>query len=329
MTESRTSQLSRRQLIRQLMGTSLCLPLASLLSGGTVQGQNKTEKPLGPPGSAPSLTSLSPEDDQCLNDLESADFLYFWEQASPKTGMVKDRCNLRVNDQGIVASIAATGFGLTALCIGHQRGFISTEAALERVFAAFRFLWKKLPHHRGFFYRVDWTWLSEDTSLLPHGWTPEIGFLPSRWDYYSELMMMYLLGLGSSAHPLKQETWSAWKRLTFEYDGMRFIGSFAPLFVHQYSQAWFDFRGRRDKYADYFQNSVIATEVHRRFCVELGKQFPDYSDDLWGITASDSDQGYVIWGGPPAVGPIDGTIVPSAAGGSLTFLPQAALRGLK
>jgi hypothetical protein len=360
------------------MGTSLCVPLAWLLSGRTVQGQNKTEKPPGPPGSAPSLTSLSPEDDQFLNDLESANFLYFWEQASPKTGMVKDRCNLHVNDQGIVASIAATGFGLTALCIGHQRGFISTEAALERVFAAFRFLWKKLPHHRGFFYhfanintgervwdseissvdtaillcgvlscrqhfrhpdvsqladlifnRVDWTWLSEDTSLLPHGWTPEIGFLPSRWDYYSELMMMYLLGLGSSAHPLKQETWSAWKRLTFEYDGMRFIGSFAPLFVHQYSQAWFDFRGRRDKYADYFQNSVIATDVHRRFCVELGKQFSDYSDDLWGITASDSDKGYVIWGGPPAVGPIDGTVVPSAAGGSLTFAPQAALRVLK
>ena len=102
-------------------------------------------------------------------------------------------------------------------------------------------------------------------------------------------MMMYLLGMGSSAHPLKQETWNAWKRLTFEYDGLRYIGSFAPLFVHQYSQAWFDFRGKRDKYADYFENSVTATEVHRRFCLELGKQFPDYSEDLWGITASDSE----------------------------------------
>ncbi len=176
---------------------------------------------------------------------------------------------------------------------------------------------------------MEWTWISEDTSLLSHGWSPEIGFLPSRWDYYSELMMMYLLGLGSTSHPLKPEAWNAWKRLTFEYDGLRYIGSFAPLFVHQYSQAWFDFRRKRDKYADYFQNSVIATEVHRRFCLELGKQFPDYSDDLWGITASDSPTGYVVWGGPPAVGPIDGTIVPSAAGGSLTFLPQQALRVLK
>jgi hypothetical protein len=192
-------------------------------------------------------------------------------------------------------------------------------------------------HHPGvsqladlIFSRVDWTWLSEDTSLLTHGWTPEVGFLSSRWDYYSELMMMYLLGMGASAHPLKQETWNAWKRLTFEYDGMRYIGSFAPLFVHQYSQAWFDFRGKRDKFADYFLNSVTATEVHRRFCLELGKQFPDYSEDLWGITASDSEHdGYVGWGGPPATGPIDGSVVPSAAGGSLPFLPAATMRVLK
>jgi hypothetical protein len=374
MKGDRSNRLSRRQALRQILGTGLCLPFAELLPAWSILPSPQT--------AAAAVTSsaetLSPEDDQFLNELESASFLYFWEQASPKTGMVKDRCNVHINDQGIVASIAATGFGLTALCIGEQRGFIPKAAALERAFTALRFLWKKLPNHRGFFYhfanintgervwdsevssvdtaillcgiltcrehfrhpgiaqladlifnRVDWTWLSEDTSLLPHGWTPEFGFLASRWDYYSELMMMYLLGLGSSAYPLKEEAWNAWKRLTFEYDGMRYIGSFAPLFVHQYSQAWFDFRGKRDKYADYFQNSVTATEVHRRFCLELGKEFPDYSEDLWGITASDSEQGYVIWGGPPAVGPIDGTIVPSAAGGSLPFLPQATLRVLK
>jgi hypothetical protein len=140
---------------------------------------------------------------------------------------------------------------------------------------------------------------------------------------------MYLLGLGSSAHPLPVETWNAWKRTTFEYDGLRYIGSYAPLFIHQYSQAWFDFRGKRDRYADYFTNSITATEVHRRFCIQLGKQFRDYSDDLWGITASDSQYGYVVWGGPPEVGPIDGTVVPSATGGSLPFLPQPTMRVLK
>jgi hypothetical protein len=140
---------------------------------------------------------------------------------------------------------------------------------------------------------------------------------------------MYLLGLGSVPYPLRVETWTAWKRTTFEYDGLRYIGSFAPLFVHQYSQAWFDFRGKHDKYANYFKNSAIATDVHRRFCLELAKQFPDYSDDLWGITASDSQKGYVIWGGPPSTGPIDGTVVPSASAGSLPFLPQPVMRVLQ
>jgi hypothetical protein len=370
MKGERSNWLSRRQMLRQTLGMGLSLPLAEILTPWSVQAQVSAALPVMP--------TLSPEDDKFLDEVENACFLYFWDQASPKTGMVKDRCNVHVDDQGIVASIAATGFGLTALCIGERRGFVTKDEAIERVVAALRFLWKKLPNHRGFFYhfanintgervwdsevssvdtaillcgiltcrehfrhpgitelanlifnRVDWTWLSEDTSLLPHGWTPEFGFLGSRWDYYSELMMMYLLGMGSSAYPLKEDTWNAWKRLTFEYEGLRYIGSFAPLFVHQYSQAWFDFRGKRDKYADYFQNSVTATEVHRRFCLELGKQFPDYSEDLWGITASDSDHGYVIWGGPPAIGPIDGSVVPSAAGGSLPFLPQATLRVLK
>lgn len=364
---------SRRDFVRLLLAAGGCLPLARL---GFALPEAQAERK----GSAntPGPDTLSQDDHQFLNDLEKAAFQYFWEQANPKTGLIKDRCNARTGDAGIVGSIAATGFGLTALCIGDKRGFVPRAWAQERVVATLRALWGKLPNHRGFFYhwanvntgervwdaevssvdttillcgilacreyfedpevdglagaifeRVEWTWLSEDTALLPHGWTPEIGFLPYRWDNYSELMMMYLLGLGSTTYPLRDDTWTAWKRLKFEYDGLRYIGSFAPLFVHQYSQAWFDFRHKRDKYADYFQNSVTATDVHRRFCLELGKQFPTYSDDLWGITASDSAKGYVIWGGPPAVGPIDGTVAPSAAGGSLPFLPQPVMRVLR
>lgn len=323
---------------------------------------------------------FSPEDDQLLDDLERAQLCYFWEQVNPQIGLVKDRCNARkaATDDSTVASIASTGFGLTAICIGERRGYLTRSDARQRVITTLEFLAHKLPNHRGFFYhwadmntgervweseissidtaillcgiltcrthfrdtditllahsitnRVEWTWLSEDTSLLPHGWRPEMGFLPYRWDYYNEMMMMYLLGLGSPTYPLRPEVWDAWKRTEFDYEGMRFIGSFAPLFVHQYSQAWFDFRGKRDRYADYFQNSIVATEVHRRFCMELGKQFPDYSADFWGITASDSINGYVIWGGPPATGPIDGTVATAAAGGSLAFLPQDSMRVMR
>ena len=373
-------------MLRQVLGGTVCLPLARTLSTTAFAQDAPASSPFDLATAAnnravvqaASAFTLSPEDDEFLNEVEKASFQFFWEQGNATTGLVQDRASVRGGPPGIVASIAATGFGLTALCIGAQRGFVSSTDATERLFATLNFLWKKLPNHRGFFFhwanintgervweseissvdtaillcgiltcreyfrrgavtqlcdlilnRVDWTWLAEDTGLLSHGWTPEIGFLPSRWDYYSELMMMYLLGLGSSAHPLKTETWDAWKRLTFDYDGLRYIGSFAPLFVHQYSQAWFDFRGKRDKFANYFDNSIIATEVHRRFCLELGKQFPDYTDDLWGITASDSPRSYVVWGGPPQVGPIDGSIVPSAAGGSLPFLPEHTLRVLK
>jgi len=320
--------------------------------------------------------NLSAADEALLDELAKAHFLYFWEQTNITTGLVRDHWGARSNNDS-VASIAATGFGLTALCIGHERGFAASSDIRARVLAALMFLWKTMPNHRGFFYhwanpntgeriwdaeassidtaillcgvltcreyfdwgpikrladaifgRVDWSWAAEDTSLVSHGWAPEGGFLPYRWDYYSELVMMNLLGMGSPSHPLTADSWNAWKRTQFEYDGRRYIGSFAPLFVHQYPQAWFDLRGKRDRYADYFQNSITATEAHRRFCLELAPRFPDYSEDLWGITASNSAHGYTVWGGPPATGPIDGTVVPSAAGGSLAFLPQPALRVL-
>jgi hypothetical protein len=370
--------MSGKAMIKPLLSRRECLARLGRITPALVFGAPRTMSLAAEPQGAPVTTTptvgegpLSPEDDLFLDELERAEFSFFWEQASPQTGLVKDRCNVRENDHSVVASIAATGFGLTALCIGEQRGWVSTFQARERVLTTLRFLWSKLPNHRGFFFhfadintgarlldsevssvdttillcgvltcrqhfltteirqlavdilnRVEWTWLAEDTSLLSMGWMPEIGFLPSRWQNYSELMMMYLLGMGSSASRLNADTWSAWRRIIFDYDGMRYIGSFAPLFVHQYSQAWFDFRNKRDAYANYFQNSTIATQAHRQFCIELGKQFPDYSRDFWGITASDSRYGYVVWGGPPSIGPIDGTLVPSAAGGSLPFLPQ-------
>lgn len=321
---------------------------------------------------------LTASDEKVLEELERAISLYFWEQASPHTGLVRDRAKAKGIETRDVASIAATGFGLTAICIADKRGFIPSAHARARVLATLRYLWKRLPHQRGFFYhfvnmrsgerawqsevssidttillcgvltcrqhfddleikhlakqiyeRVDWTWMLTAGNLLSHGWTPEGGFLKTRWDIYCELMMIYLLGLGSPTHPLPAETWDAWKRPVFEYEGVRFIGSRAPLFVHQYSHAWFDFRNKRDRHAEYFANSVIATEVHRRFCIGLAKHFPHFSEDLWGITASDSARGYVVWGGPPPMGPLDGTVVPCAAGGSIPFLPQQTLRVLR
>src|ERR1019366_10215481 len=99
------------------------------------------------------------------------------------------------------------------------------------------------------------------------------------------------------------------------------------------SHAWFDFRNKRDAYADYFNNSITATEAHKEFCLSLAGEFVDYDDNLWGITSSDSqNHGYVAWGGPPPMGPIDGSIVPCAAAGSLPFVSGnciAVLRNIR
>ena len=178
--------------------------------------------------------------------------------------------------------------------------------------------------------RVDWSWLSEDTPILPHGWRPETGFLNYRWDDYSELMMMYLLGLGSDSHPVPPDAWDAWKRTMFEYDGIRYIGSFAPLFVHQYSQAWFDFRNKRDQFADYFQNSTIATDVHRRFCMR-----PESSN--FPTTAT------ICGASPPLTPPtamspgavrrrrarLTARSFPAPPAGSIPFLPEDTMRVLR
>ena len=376
------NRITRRELLKRSAQAAAALSAPAVFSA-TLAARTIQQATHAPTSQQPASQQTSPEQsgnglsqvqEAFLEELEHASFQFFWEQGNPETGIVRDRCNATQPNKSDVGSIASTGFGLTALCIGDAREYVSHIEARERALNTLRFLWKKMPNHRGFFYhwanvntgeriydsevssvdtaillcgiltcrqhfahsevsalaydifnRIDWSWLSEDTTLLPHGWTPEGGFLQYRWDEYSELMMMYLLGMGSESHPLPPQAWGAWKRLTFEYDGIRYIGSFAPLFVHQYSQAWFDFRNKRDQYADYFLNSAKATEAHKRFCLDLAPQFPDYTEDLWGITASDSVKGYVVWGGPPATGPIDGTVVPCAAGGSLPFLPDETL----
>lgn len=308
-------------------------------------------------------------DDALLDQIQRAGFLFFWEQASPTTGLVKDRALAVGGDTRTVASIAGTGFGLTALCIGHNRNYADRAQIQARVAQTLNFLLNKLPQVNGFFYhfldmntglrayncelssidttlllcgvltcrqyfqdaqiqnlatqiynRVNWPWMLNGGQTFSMGWTPESGFLKSRWDHYCELLMLYLLAIGSRTNPVPPSTWDAFSRPKFTYSGLTYITDrVAPLFIHQFSHAWFDFRNKRDKYANYFENSITATQAHKLFCLSLQAQFKDYQPNLWGITSSDSANGYTAWGGPPPMGDIDGSIVPCAAAGSLPF----------
>lgn len=178
--------------------------------------------------------------------------------------------------------------------------------------------------------RIDWSWALNGGTTLSHGWRPETGFIKLRWDRYAEMLGMYLLGIGAPSHALPAETWNAWQRRpVINYKGRTYIQC-APLFTHQYSHAWFDFRGVRDGYADYWQNSVDATLAQRQWCADLKKKFPHWSLELWGVTASDGPHGYMSWGGPAGgIETVDGTVVPCAPGGSLPFAPRECLAALK
>jgi hypothetical protein len=171
------------------------------------------------------------------------------------------------------------------------------------------------------YHRVNWPWMLNKGPTLAMGWTPENGFIKYRWDIYAELLTMYLMAVGSPTYPIPAAVWNKVKRPEMDFGGIRYITGDAPLFIHQYPQAWCDFRNVRDQHANYFSNSVAATRAHHIWCMLQHGQFPQIDQDIWGISASESRWGYRPWGGPPSMGPIDGTLVPNAAGGSLPFLP--------
>jgi hypothetical protein len=177
------------------------------------------------------------------------------------------------------------------------------------------------------FARVDFAWMLDPaTGCLRMGWRPESGFLRAVWGDYRENLILYLLAIASPLHPIPESSWHAFTRDQVVFEDYRFVGA-GPLFTHQFSHAWLDLRRLRDGppfHLDYFQNSVIATRAHRAFCLSLRSQFPGYSENLWGVTPSDSDIGYLGWGGFSRHD-LDGTVVPCAAAGSLMFTPDLSL----
>jgi hypothetical protein len=184
----------------------------------------------------------------------------------------------------------------------------------------------------GLYERVDFTWMMDErTGLLHMGWYPETGALRAEWSAYDEEAILYLLGIGSPTRPVPVASWYRFDRQPIEFGGYKFFGR-GPLFTHQYSQAWVYLAGLRDgppMHIDYFQNSVAATYAHREYCLSLRGLYPGYSRDLWGITVSDSNIGYVAWGDPLSRRNLDGSVVPCAAGGSLMFAPEICLPALR
>lgn len=334
--------------------------------------------------------------DEFLEYVQHTAFDYFWYQANPSNGLVRDR-----SDPLSPCSIAAVGFGLSGIGIAIDRGWITRGQGAARALLTLRTLWE-LPQgpnltgtagYKGWFYhfldltsgtragtselssidtalmlagvldakqffnhsntneltiqalanaivnRVDWNWMANDSTSLSHGWRPESGFITARWIGYNEGMLLYLLGMGAATNPLSADHWATW---TSGYHwrtnyGQAFV-HFPPLFGHQYSHCWIDFRHTADPYMrgkglTYFENSRRATLAQREYAIANPRGFTGYSGELWGLTASDGPGiapyfAYVARGTPAPLSD-DGTIAPTAVGGSLPFAPEFALPTLR
>ena len=195
--------------------------------------------------------------------------------------------------------------------------------------------------------RVDWRWLQRNKPLISMGWFPESGFIQHDWMGYNEAMMLYVLALGSPTHAVEPDAWAVWTR-TYDndwgvYQGQEYL-SFGPLFGHQYSHVWIDFRDIQDAYMrergiDYFLNSRRATLAQREYAVNNPMQWKDYGENVWGLTAGDGPQNtiqeykgeqrefrhYSARGAGLRDNFDDGTIVPSAAISSLPFAPEVVI----
>ncbi len=355
--------------------TAILLSALLTASAGTVDRA-------APVAATDQVAPVSAADRAFVQDLERRSFEYFWEQADRGTGLVLDRARVdggrAKGPSRDIASTAATGFGLTAICIGAEHGWITKPEAADRVRATLQFFATKADQEHGWFYhwmdvstgdrkwdsetssvdtafllagvltaghyfsddpeipklaseiynRVDFQWmLNGDALLLSHGWRSGKGFLKSKWDTYCELGLLYVLAIGSPTHPIPAESWYAWQRPFYQYENYQFISG-GPLFTHQYSQAWIDFRNRRDRgFVDFFLNSVNATRANQQYSLNL--DLPNtFGKDIWGITASDGPKGYRIYGEIKAFDPVDGTVAPAAAGGSLMFTPDISIPAL-
>ena len=191
--------------------------------------------------------------------------------------------------------------------------------------------------------RADWTWAQNQGATVTHGWKPESDFLDYRWEGYDEALLLYVLGLGSPTHPLPESAYPAWAA-TYRWEhcyGYDYLYA-GPLFTHQLSHIWVDFRGIQDAFmrgkgSDYFENSRRATYVQRQYAIDNPLQFAHYGEHCWGLTASEGPgpntltvagierQFFDYVGRGVPYGPDDGTIAPWAVAASLPFAPEIAL----
>jgi hypothetical protein len=385
-------------------GSVLTTPGFCDLSVGVVNGHTNfyqvtalttTSQESLPSATVSTVPNLFASNDAFLDYIQEANFDYFWYSANPANGLVPDRM---VNSSTPSAcSIAAVGFGLTAIGIGIDHGWISRTQGVARVLATLN-TFAQGPQgpgasgtigYNGWFYHfldmntalrtsnselssidttlllagilyakqyfngtnadetsirtaadaifngVNWTFMAQGTNKVAMGWQPTSGFTTfGNWVGYDEGMLIYLLGIGTATNPVPASGWNYW---TSGYTWATYYGEsfvpFPPLFGHEYSHCWVDFRHIADAYMNsnsstYFENSRRAALAQQSYCIANPADEVGYSSNVWGLTACDGPSGYEAHGAPPALND-DGTIAPTAPGGAMAFTPEISLPTLQ
>lgn len=197
--------------------------------------------------------------------------------------------------------------------------------------------------------RVEWDWAMQEDGLMSMGWRPETGFIEAKWTGYNEAMVLLIMAMGSPTHPIADSSWRKWCE-TYEWiDFYQPHINFTPMFGHQYSHMYIDFRGIQDEYTrekntDYFKNSTIATLANQDYAIRNPAGFTGYSHRQWGLTACDGPghgttalvngqeiafTGYMARGVSGQHVRDDGTLSPTAVGGSIPFLPDTCILTLE
>lgn len=184
--------------------------------------------------------------------------------------------------------------------------------------------------------RIDWRWAQDGAATIRQGWKPESGFLHYGWEGYNEAIVLYVLALGSPTHALRSDCYQAWTE-TYQWENLYGYDLLhaGPLFVHQFSHAWIDLRGPRDRFmrekrCDYFENSRRAAYVQREYAKRNPLGHAGYDENCWGLTACDGPPtlfGYTARGVP--YGPDDGTLSCGAVLASLPFAPEIVLPSVR
>ena len=319
-----------------------------------------------------------------IHDLSRRAFQYFLDHSDPHTGFTLDRAGNFGQEpkDNKVASIASTGFALSAYAVGAKRGWISRTEAVRRTLVTLKAVESKAPKEHGWFYHwlhwqtgdrqwqsevstidtaiflcgmivaerglrdkevteraesilknVDWNWALTDGGQRPdewsigHGWKPEDGFLQSRWASYSELPMLYVLAYGFY-EDMPRDSWAKIERPLVTYAQKDFFVG-GPLFLHQMSQVYVDFKNKRDPAGyDYWVASRNAVLANRDYCIANPKGFVGYSTKIWGLSACDGPDGYRAYGAPGWIDD-DGTMAPSSAVACVMYAEKLATDAAK